>query len=188
MHGPDSEPGPSPANLCSEGGSAAKMSAMRRDFLGFFDAEYPLVVRFLMRTGASLPDAEDATQRMFETGWRKVQRCEWDQIAHPGAWARKVALNHYHARPGCGGEVPLGADIDRTAPGLGHADLTDQARDLITLLHRLEEDCRMVFALRLDCIPGPEIAAMLNLPEQRVRDLYKRARRDLRKLWEGGQW
>ncbi|GAA2734955.1 sigma factor [Actinocorallia aurantiaca] len=63
-----------------------------------FDAEYALVVRFMMRTGAGLADAEDAMQHVAEQGWRKVTSGQWDQVHLPRAWARTVALNHHRAQ------------------------------------------------------------------------------------------
>lgn len=47
---PEPTYGPLPANLGSGRWPDAKMAAMRQDFLEFFDVEFPLVVRFLMRT------------------------------------------------------------------------------------------------------------------------------------------
>lgn len=63
---------------------------MRQDFLDFFDAEYHLVVRFVMRTGASLTDAEDAAQHMALQGWSKITHPKWHRLptrAHgPARW------------------------------------------------------------------------------------------------------
>lgn len=171
----DAEPGPAPPS-----------PAMRQDFLDFLHAEYFEVVRFVMRYGATLPAAEDAAQQAFEIGWRKALRGEWNQIDRPRAWTRKVALNCHVAQRRRPAEVSLAAVPDPPAQGPGHAELADQARDLIALLQLLDADCRTVFALLLDDVPGPEIAAELGLTPQRVRDLAKRARRELRKHWEGG--
>jgi Sigma-70 region 2 len=99
---PEPAHGPVPANRGGGRCPAAKMAAMRQTFLDFFDAESPLVVRFLMRNGASMVDAEDAAQYMALQGWRKVQRDQWDQITYPPAWARRVALNYHRAQPAIG--------------------------------------------------------------------------------------
>jgi DNA-directed RNA polymerase specialized sigma24 family protein len=115
---------------------------MRQNFLDFFDAEYHLVVRFLMRAGASLSEAEDAVQHMSVQAWRKVQEKAWDEIGFPRVWARTVALHHYLAQRRGRVEVPLGTDVDAPAPGEGHAELTGQARDVIALLQVLGPDCR----------------------------------------------
>ena len=129
------------------------MASMRQDFLDFFDAEYALVVRFMMRMGANLADAEDATQHVAEQGWRKVTRGQWDQIASPQAWARTVALNHYRAR--CRKRIEISLDLDFEEPqlGPGHAELVGQARDLVVLLQCLDTDCCVVIAFDLDISP-----------------------------------
>ncbi|WP_165975869.1 sigma-70 family RNA polymerase sigma factor [Actinomadura rubrisoli] len=168
------------ANAAGAPGTGDTMAAMRQDFLDFFDTEYVLVVRFLMRTGASLADAEDAAQHMAVQGWRKVQRGRWSQIANPPAWARTVALNHHRARLHGRSEIPLDLGIDSPGPGPGHAELTGQARDLVTLLQLLDDDCRAVIAFDLDDIPADQIVAALGKTPQQVRDLRKKARKKLK--------
>ncbi len=177
--GPNSEGAPD----ASGGGSAgqvANMAKMRQDFLDFFDIEYALVVRFVMRMGAGLPDAEDAMQHVAEQGWRMVNQGGWSSISHPRAWARKVALNHYRSQHRkIHSEVLRPVDTDATLAVPGHADLVGQARDLLQLLQLLDEDCRAVIAFDLDDVPGPQIAAMLAKTPEQVRDLRKKARRQL---------
>ncbi|REF00459.1 RNA polymerase sigma factor [Thermomonospora umbrina] len=152
---------------------------MRQDFLDFFDAEYALVVRFMMRMGADLADAEDAMQHVAEQGWRMVVSGRWDQIAHPRAWARRVARNHHLAQCRKRDGTGLRPDVDTPEPGPGHAELIGQARDLVALLQRLNVDCRAVIAFTLDAIPDHDIAAALETTPQQVRDLRKKARRQL---------
>lgn len=171
----DAAPGSDPADL-----------EMLQAFLDFHLAEYNNVVRFVMYCGATSHAAEDAAQQALEIGWRKVLRGEWNQVARPQAWIRRVARNCHLSQQRGSGEVPLAAGFDRAEQGPGHAELADQARDLIALLQLLDTECQMVFALRLDGVPGPEIAAELGITPQRERDLYKRARQVLRNNWEGG--
>lgn len=152
---------------------------MRRNFLDFFDAEYALVVRFMMRMGAGLADAEDAMQHVAEQGWRKVKRGQWGQVPFPRAWARTVALNHHRAQRRKHNEVPLDPNTDEPQPGPGHAELIGQSRDLVALLQHLDADCRTVIACDLDDIPASETATMLGRTPQQVRDLRKKARRQL---------
>jgi RNA polymerase sigma factor (sigma-70 family) len=155
------------------------MAAMRQDFLDFFDTEFHLVVRFVMRDGASLHDAQDATQQGFLQGWRMVREGTWEQIRHPRAWVRSVALRNHRARRRV--EVPVRQLPEAAAPGTGHAELTEQARDLIAALRLLDADARAVLAFHLDDIPTHAIAAYQSISEQRARDLLKKARRTLRK-------
>ncbi len=74
---------------------------MRDRFFEFFDAEYVLVVRFLMRCGASLHDAEDAAQEAFADAWVQMGRDgKWADVAEPRGWIRRVALRKYRRPPG----------------------------------------------------------------------------------------
>lgn len=182
--GPELEPpAPTPANGRRGTGPPCNLAGMQHEFRDFIEAEYVLLVRFLMRAGASLPDAEDAVQHMAMQGWRTVQRGQWRYIDRPRAWARKVALNHHRAQHD-GVRVPLGPDVDPPAPGPGHAELTGQARDLVRLLQLLDQDCRAVIAFDLDDIPSADIAATLGMTPRQVRDLRAKARRQMKRQIE----
>ncbi|WP_378186595.1 sigma-70 family RNA polymerase sigma factor [Actinomadura rayongensis] len=152
---------------------------MRQDFLDFFDAEFHLVVRFVMRDGAGLHDAQDCAQHAFVQGWRTVQNGRWEQITQPRAWIRTVALRHH--RTFDRRQVPVLQLPEAPAPGPGHAEITGQARDLVAALRLLDQDARTALAFTLDDIPTPVIAAHLDVSEQRVWDLLKKARRTLKK-------
>jgi RNA polymerase sigma factor (sigma-70 family) len=159
-------------------------AAMRQEFLDFFVAEHTLVVLFLMRQGARLPDAEDAVQHMAVQGWRKACEGAWKEVRRPRAWARMVALNHYRAqrqkRPWA--EVSLEVAAAFATAGPGHAELVGQAHDAVALLQRLPPDQRAVIAFDLDGIPSDQIAAALGTTSRRVRDLRQAARRKLKDL------
>lgn len=103
------------------------------------------------------------------------------QVTHPRAWARTVALNYHRAQHRNQAEFSLGIEVDPPSPGPGHAELTGQARDLIALLCRLDEDCRTVIAFDLDDIATSQIAAALGTSQQKVRDLRRKARKHLRR-------
>jgi RNA polymerase sigma factor (sigma-70 family) len=171
--------GPDKVSSDDDAWDEATMEAMREDFLDFLSAEYYRVVRLVMRDGASLADAQDAAQEAFLQGWRQVKGGRWNEITHQGAWIRKVALREHRGRYRARTEVELGPDVNCSDPGPGHAELTGQARDVVALLQRLSPDCRAVIAFDLDDIPTVEIAAALDITEQKVRDLRKKARRQL---------
>ena len=182
---PDS--GPDLTNRENAQDRAATMSAMQA-LEKFFEDDYRLVVRFVMRMGASMEDAQEAAQHMAERAVRKLKRGQWDKVPYPRAWARQVALNHYRAQRRF--ELPFSSIVDAPEPGPGHAELTGQARDMVMLLQRLDEDCREVIAFDLDDIPGPEIAKALGKTKEQVRDLRKKGRRQLLKYLpdaEGGR-
>lgn len=112
------------------------MYAMRQGFLDLFDAEYHLVVRFMMRNGAGLAEAEDAAREAFTRGWQKVARDQWSEVTHPRAWIRTVALNHHR-----GQRRDVAADPPETAePGPGHAEPTGQALDVVTALSLIDDE------------------------------------------------
>lgn len=171
---------PVPDNRSGRIVASASMAAMRHTFLDFFEAEYHPVVRFMMRNGADLGAAEDAAQEAFVRGWRQVLRGQWSQVSHPRAWIRKVAFNHHRARPWR--EISTAPPPDHAVPGPGHAELTGQARDVVAALSLIDDhQARAVIAMDMDDIPGHAIAVALDLSEQRVRDLRKKAIRTLKK-------
>jgi RNA polymerase sigma factor (sigma-70 family) len=152
---------------------------VRQDFLDFFDAEYLLVVRFMMRVGATLPDAQDAAQHMAEQGWRTTLAGRWNQISNPRGWARTVALNHHRAsirRRLL--DAPSGLRCEVAFPD--HGELVGQAQDLVALLRTLDTDSRAVIAFDLDDTPAEQIALALGKTAQEIRDLRKKARKKLK--------
>lgn len=154
---------------------------MGEDYADFVNEQYVPVVRFLMRMGASLADAEDSAQHMALQAWRKVRGRQWDQIANPKAWARTVALNHYRGRCRDRREYPTDMIADGPAPGPGHDELVGQAHDLVAVLRLLDPRCRAVIAFDLDDVAGADIAAALDVSPQQVRDLRAKARREMKK-------
>jgi DNA-directed RNA polymerase specialized sigma24 family protein len=75
-----------------------------------------------------------------------------------------------------GGEVP-----DLPAQDPGHDELTAQAQAVLQALRALDEEARTVMAFDLDGILTSDTAAALNVTEQRVRDIKKRARAALKR-------
>ena len=161
--------GPDPAIGGGLAGPAVTMYAMRQGFLDFFDAEYHLVVRFMMRNGAGLCEAEDATQEAFTRGWQKVARDQWPEVTHPRAWIRTVALNHHRKQ-----RRDVTADPPEAAePGPGHAELTGQALDVVTALSLIDDEtARTVMALdmldhvRRHARPNRALSAMLAMADE----------------------
>src|SRR5690348_8144746 len=83
-------------------GQAVTLGAMRADWIAFYDTEYHLVVRFVMRNGASLEDARDATEEAFLDSWALMtqQPASWSQIRDRRSWIRTVALRKRLRPPG----------------------------------------------------------------------------------------
>jgi RNA polymerase sigma factor (sigma-70 family) len=178
--------------LGAESGSKASVSAsrptlapdsltrVRAEWITFYDAHYRRVVRFLMYNGASQADAQDAVQEAFVESWALMSSdpCRWEAINGKTSWIRTVALRRYLRPPGsrqrpltAGGEVP-----DLAGPGPGHEELTIQTQLVLRALRALDKEARAVMAFDLDGIPTADIACALDITQQRVRDVKKKAR------------
>jgi RNA polymerase sigma factor (sigma-70 family) len=159
---------------------------VRADWISFYDSQYHLVVRFVMNNGASLYEAEDAASEAFTEAWRTMETKpgSWHSITSKQAWIRTVALRRYWRPPGPRTRPLIGAaaevpDLPSLGPDIG--DLAAQAQMVLQALRSLDEDARAVMAFRVDDFTTAEIADALDLTEQRVRDIEKRARRDLKR-------
>lgn len=163
--------------------SATRAAAMRADFLDFYDQEYHLVVRFMIRWGAALPEAEDATQEAFLAAWQCMvqQTHQWDKIRNRALWIRIVARNK-HRRP-LGDRRPhtvtMAEVLTPRTMAEDHVGMTATTLDVLTALRQLDEEARTVMALRLDGFTSAELAQHLGITQQKVRDALKRARREL---------
>lgn len=150
--------------------------------------EYDHVIAFVMRRGASLTDAEDATQSAYTQAWSLMTRPGgWSRLRNPRAWIRVVAWNEHRRSHGPTISVP---DVPESASSDDDPSaLPALAVSVIAALARLKDDrVRLVMALSMDGLTAPEIAAALapgNGPAtpkdvQRVRDQLKDARRFIR--------
>jgi RNA polymerase sigma factor (sigma-70 family) len=161
------------------------LADIRAEWIDFYDANYHRVVRFIMHAGACLQSAQDAAQEAFTESWALIESNpqQWLTISSKEAWIRVVALRRYRRPPGPrirptlaeGAAIP---DLPDSAPG--PCELTAQTQMVLQALCSLDEQARAVMAFHLDDFPGPAIADALNLTEQRVRDVKKKARVALR--------
>jgi RNA polymerase sigma factor (sigma-70 family) len=167
---------------------------MEADWIAWFRGEHHLVVRFVMKNGASLEDASDAAEDAFEDAWAllRQQPAKWSQIRDRRGWIRAVALRK-HRRPPGPRRRPLTSDTkipDVAAPGLEPGELTAQTQAVLQALRGLDDPERAVMAFRTDGFPVADIADALQISEQKVRDVTKRARaalkRTLAQPLEGG--
>jgi RNA polymerase sigma factor (sigma-70 family) len=156
---------------------------VRDEWISFYDTEYRQVIGFVMKNGASLQDAQNAVHEAFIESWdlMETRPGNWKAIANQRAWIRTVALRKYRRPPGprirpqlAGTEIP---DLPAHEPEPG--ELTAQAQTVLHALRCLDEGARTVMAFHIDEFSTDEIAAALGITEQRVRDLMKKARRNL---------
>jgi len=156
----------------------------RSEWIGFYDTHYHRVVRFVMHNGASQANAQDAAQDAFLESWALVSKDpdRWQAIAGKAAWIRTVALRRYRRPPGSRRRPPEARDEmpDQPVPGPGHEELTVQAQLVLRALRSLDEEARAVMAFELDGISAADIARALNITQQRVRDVRKKARKVLK--------
>jgi DNA-directed RNA polymerase specialized sigma24 family protein len=152
------------------------------EFRDFYLSDYQGVVRFLMRTGASLGAAEDAAQEAFTEAWRRIRQGTWADIINQKTWVRMVALNAYRHPPGPpqvpAWPVPNLPDYEGQH-GDSHDDLTSQTSLVLDALRSLPYDLQVVVALRMEGFPASVSATYLGITEQKARNLLKRARKIL---------
>ena len=161
--------------------------ATRADWIAFYDAEYHPVVRFVMRNGASLEDARDATEEAFLDSWALMTQHpdRWSQVTSRRSWIRAVALRKHRRPPGPRRRplLAVNAEIpDIPAPGLEPGELTAQTQAVLQALRRLDTQAQAVIAFQMDGFPAAVIADTLDITEQRARDVAKRARGALRRI------
>jgi RNA polymerase sigma factor (sigma-70 family) len=178
---------PAPSYSSEPEATSASLWQVRAEWISFYDTEYRQVIGFMMKNGASLQDAQDAVHEAFVESWDLMQTRpgNWKAIANQRAWIRTVALRKFRRPPGsrirpqlaAGTKIP---DVSAHDPEPG--ELTAQTQAVLHALRCLDEGARRVMAFRLDGFSTDEIAAALDITEQRVRDLMKKARRDLKRI------
>jgi RNA polymerase sigma factor (sigma-70 family) len=174
----------------SSSGLMPGLAEIRAAWIGFYDAHYHRVVRFVMHNDASLQDAHDAAQEAFTESWAPMvsHPDRWLAVTSKEAWIRMVALRRYRRPPGprIRPRLAEGAGIpDLPHPGLEPGELTIQAQMVLQALRGLAEQQRSVMAFYLDDFSTTAIADALNLTDEEVRDVKKRARAALKIALDG---
>ncbi|MGW6460868.1 RNA polymerase sigma factor [Streptomyces sp. NPDC055078] len=143
-------------------------------------AEYPGLVRFLLLSGASWNEAQDAAQDAF------TQMCRPDtRVTYPKAWLRTVAWRSWlrqQVRP----EDPCAEVPDVRSPHWqtpAHAaELGTEERTVIEHLLRLPAKQRAALAWNLDGFTAQESAEAMGITPEAVRQNLARARSALKAL------
>ena len=182
--GPAGQP---PSYVSGHVPASASLVQMRAEWIIFYDAQYHRVIRFVMQRGASLEDAQEAAHEALTESWMMMttQPAKWRAITNQSAWIRTVAFRKYQRPPGPHIRPPLAADAelpDLPTPGPGLDEVTAQAQMVLQALRTLDEEARAVMAFTLDGFGTAEIAAELDISEQRVRDVKKKARTTLKRV------
>jgi DNA-directed RNA polymerase specialized sigma24 family protein len=160
---------------------------VRAEWIDFYDAHFLRVVRFVMHNGGSREEARDAAQEAFTESWDLMHKApgKWQAIERKDAWIRTVALRRYRRPAGLRvrPREASGGTPDLPVPGPGHEELTVQAQMVLAALRVLDPVPRAVMAFDLDDIPPPVIALELDLTQQQVRDMRKKARVVLKQMF-----
>ncbi|MFI6292389.1 hypothetical protein ACIBEJ_12440 [Nonomuraea sp. NPDC050790] len=154
-----------------------RMKAAHAAFVAFAEEQRLELVRFVMRCGASLAEAESAAREAFAEGWRLISRDlrEWRKVGDERLWIRKVALGVW---TGTGGMRPLLPEV--ATVGVELADLAGQALDTTIVLAALPPGQRLAMALHRDGFGPAEVAAFMEVPEPEAARLLGDARATLR--------
>jgi RNA polymerase sigma factor (sigma-70 family) len=165
---------------------------MRKGFLDLYEHDSPRLVRFMIRYGVSLPQAQDAAQDAFEAAWKLLSEepAKWEEVDNPAAWLRAVAIrmckrppNRKRPRKGQAeagetlvGDVPETLLLTAGDPG----EISVQTMAVLDALRSLPEEQRMLMSFHMDGFSLAEIARERGMKEQKVRDLVRRARQTLK--------
>jgi RNA polymerase sigma factor (sigma-70 family) len=189
-HEPETSGLPSPDTGASPLIPPLDPEKLRAAWIDFYDAHYHRVIRFVMHNGAGLLDAQDAVQEAFTESWALMERSpgQWMAIKDTSGWIRVVALRRHRRPPGVrirpllaeGTDMP---DLPDLGPGPGRMTVLTQT--VLQTLRSLDEETQAVAAFYLDDFSTEEIARAMNLPEQRVRDVKKKAWTALKRALAG---
>lgn len=69
--------------------------AVREDFRKLVEENYDAVVKYLQGLGATIADAQDATQEAFTDAWQRIREEGTASIYAPRGWLRLVARRKY---------------------------------------------------------------------------------------------
>ncbi|MYV97002.1 sigma-70 family RNA polymerase sigma factor [Streptomyces sp. SID3343] len=173
------------ASLAALSGRDAS-ETVRADFIAFTDNEYDAVVAHLRMRGAHVDHAADAAQEAFLELWDHMMRVGgWGSIVYPRSRIRAVAWNNYLRPPGQRRRQPHVVPVARMPPEAvthpDHAGEVALARTLVWCLSRCDEQVRAVMAFQIQEFRAAETAAALGTSEQKVRDLLKKGRAQLKR-------
>jgi RNA polymerase sigma-70 factor (ECF subfamily) len=165
--------------LIPERADATGVGDERPEFDDFFRREFPRVVAVLSFSGASLEEAQDATQEAMVDLLHN-----WDRVHRPKAWVRTAALHRYVRSSRRDRHLPGKV----AAGGWGLHEVEDPADDkvvqaewVVDLVRRLPTKQRQVLALLFDGLTSHEIADVLGDSPQTTRKNLQLARDRLKK-------
>ncbi|MFJ3508475.1 RNA polymerase sigma factor [Streptomyces luteogriseus] len=157
-------------------------------FEDFFRGNYAQLMRHALLMGATRFEAEDAVQTCFIEMYQT-----WDDVRNPAAYARRgvgMALHKQWRKEAGRGNTerrqlssvdPLAASPPEN-PTVDSILKREQLEEAVEMLGCLAPRERSCLALSLDGFSSPEIAEMLDVSPNLVRQMLWRARRRVRPL------
>jgi len=139
-----------------------------------YQAEKPRLVRYLIQCGANWHDADDAAQRALAALYER-----WEAVYNPRPWLRKVAFREFIRTRGPN-EIPLEGHQFNAPPAPAEIESLLEQDAVLFAIRQLPQLQRHVFALHFDQLRTSEIAEVLQITEEAVRQNLARARTRLK--------
>jgi RNA polymerase sigma-70 factor (ECF subfamily) len=150
--------------------------------------EANVVFNYLLKIGATKEDAEDVVQ---EAIMKTIECISQIQVEHLRAWLFKVALHRYYTLYNKKKSVVFLTDEElaqfRSSLNIEQQIIVDeQHKKLRTALQGLSESFSQLLVMKYFMeLSYKEMAAILDVSENHIRTYLQRARKALRKQWEG---
>ena len=161
----------------NDGPLDGEAAAQRAEYEAFFRNEFRKVMGTVMRVGATVHEAENATQFAMADAWR-----QWHRIPNPAGWVRTAAVRAFtkSLKRDQKGAVLAAVAYEDLKP-VYYADDAEECATVIRTLRSLSRVQMQVMALKYDGYSEKEIAEILGKDRQTVRSNLAAARKKLRR-------
>lgn len=147
------------------------------EFATCYQAEMPALISFLIKCGAEPDDAPEAAQDAFRELFGR-----WRTVGEPKPWLRKAAFPAFLRRPVRNASSPEGSHGEPASAGASSRfDFGEEERVFIALTRLLPTAQRAVLALHIERFQTLDIAEILGMKPDTVRENLKEARATLMK-------
>ncbi|GGY12723.1 sigma-70 family RNA polymerase sigma factor [Streptomyces anandii] len=174
LDGTDLPSAPAARRRDLDGGRAAPLRQVEKEFSAFYRENTRQLVGFLINQGAAVFVAADIVQDTMLKAYE-----HWNHLREPRAWAHTVASRELARRIASVEENPV-EQIPEPTSLLSDPDAIaewEDRYDLLPLLRSLPPRQRQVLAWTLDGFTPGDIAAQLRITSEAVRSNLRKARR-----------
>jgi DNA-directed RNA polymerase specialized sigma24 family protein len=161
--------------------------AVREDFRKLVQENYDAVVKYVQGLGATIADAQDATQEAFTDAWQRISEDGTASIYAPRGWLRLVARRKYQqpsSRRGAVLAIPVPYLPEVVRGNDDPSALSALAVSVRRGLEQMGDPLRTILELSMDGLTAREIVAALGRGDQPsqaelqwVQDQLKKARK-----------